>query len=108
MLDDETTPRPWVTKLLIYTGKYALLRETRHGAKRVDDKGEFSEADAALIVRAVNSFDAMRNAIERYLRLDGDCDYTEGFPAVCPGIERAGLQCHWCELHDALVKAGKL
>ena len=57
------------------------------------------------IVRAVNAHDPMRNAIERYLNLDSDCDYTDGFPDVCPGIEQQGGPCHWCELNAALKLA---
>jgi hypothetical protein len=42
-------------------------------------------------------------AIRRYLDLNSDCDYVNGEPDVCPGIERAGAMCHWCELRAALT-----
>lgn len=44
----------------------------------------------------------MRAAIERYLSLESDCEYVEGAPAICPGIEQRGGPCHWCELRAAL------
>lgn len=71
------------------------------GGTVVSNANDMSSADMLFIVRAVNAHDAMLNAIARYLELHSNCDYTEGFPAVCPGVAQAGGQCHWCELNAA-------
>jgi hypothetical protein len=44
-------------------------------------------------------------ASERLLALDGNCDYIDGEPDVCPGIEKVGGPCHWCGLRAAIREA---
>lgn len=64
-MSDKTTPRPWKTKRLFYSGGYALFRWRMHGDRRIDDKsGEFAQADAELIVKAVNAHERLVAACE--------------------------------------------
>lgn len=55
--------------------------------------------------RARADAERRRAAIERYLSLDGQCDYVDGEPAICPGVEYRGYPCHWCELRAAVREA---
>lgn len=66
---------------------------------------EDAQANAAYIVRACNSFDDLVAALTRFLDRDADCDYGQGRPDVCPGIEQDGEWCHWCEARAALRAA---
>lgn len=47
-------------------------------------------------------------AADRLLSLDGDCDYVDGTPGVCPGIQERGVACHWCELRAAKAHAEEM
>jgi len=46
-------------------------------------------------------------AVQRFLDLDGSCDYTDEQlpPEQCPGIAEVGGMCHWCQLRAALADA---
>ena len=60
------TPTPWEAKELHqnYEG-FVLLHKTDGGLRRVDNKeGKFSKANAQFIVQAVNSYQAMKEALE--------------------------------------------
>lgn len=46
----------------------------------------------------------MEFAIRRYLDLNGDCEYVEGAPVVCPGMAENSGPCHWCELRASLAE----
>jgi chromosome segregation ATPase len=51
--------------------------------------------------------EAVRKALRRLIDLDGNCDYVDGEPLRCPGIDRNGTMCHWCEGRAALSKESK-
>lgn len=81
------------------------------GCEVVDGQGEwlaeFERAeDAEHYAAARNAFPAllrMARAADRLLSLDDRCDYVDGTPDVCPGIERDGGPCYWCDLRAALA-----
>jgi hypothetical protein len=45
---------------------------------------------------------ALYRAATRLLELESTCDYVDGFPDVCPGVEKIESMCHWCELNEAV------
>lgn len=49
----------------------------------------------------------LRHACQRMLDLESQCDYVDGEPAICPGIEQEGAPCHWCEMRAAVALALK-
>lgn len=57
------TPTPWQAKPLFGTESFVLLWQDGPRGKRVDEKGSFSEQDAAFIVRACNSHDELLEAL---------------------------------------------
>lgn len=88
-----------------------VLYATRHprsGHWLVDTNADYVRAAATHEGAEVVTLDVpgllrVRAAADRLLGLDDRCDYIDGTPAVCPGIERDGGPCHWCELRAALA-----
>lgn len=58
---DNTTPRPWLAHGCVIESASRCVTVTRGGIARADWQDDCP--DARLIVRAVNSFDAMREAL---------------------------------------------
>lgn len=83
---DSTDSRPW-----IYDDGGKIVALVTNGDRDLADK--FA---AAL---------AMHEALSRLMELSSECDYVGGNPDVCPGIEKNGHQCHWCQGREALAAA---
>lgn len=97
-LERQATPGPW-----------AIHTDLRKWVMNDDPRAEWGinrDNDAAFVVAARNAFPAllrMARAADRLLSLDDRCDYVDGTPDVCPGIERDGGPCYWCDLRAALA-----
>jgi hypothetical protein len=64
-MNTNRTPGPWIAKRLVHTGRFAILRETPDGHRRVDDKrGEYNEADANLIATAPDLLAELKNCAD--------------------------------------------
>lgn len=70
---DNTTPRPWLAHGCVIESASRCVTVTRGGIARADWQDDCP--DARLIVRAVNSFDAMREALRWALdQIEDDLD----------------------------------
>ena len=64
---DNTTPRPWLAHGCVIESASRCVATTRGGIARADWQDDCP--DARLIVRAVNSYDAMRAALRPFAAL---------------------------------------
>lgn len=64
---DNTTPRPWLAHGCVIESASRCVTVTRGGIARADWQDDCP--DARLIVRAVNSYDAMRAALRPFAAL---------------------------------------
>jgi hypothetical protein len=81
-----------------------LVREPHAALRVMRERAEAAESRVAALQKEL---EAVRKALRRLIDLDGNCDYVDGEPLRCPGIDRNGTMCHWCEGRAALSKESK-
>lgn len=94
-IETEATPRPWVAddEAYIRTPEGVLIAVVHDGLRNIDTNDPIARANAALIVRAVNSLDALVEALKAVTECTpidsewgycGYCQRKRGHEDDCP------------------------